>query len=59
MTDPIVSAYAKRVESFSKDQIRSTLANHDALVGTERWSRLDEQTRDKLGQMAELLRAKA
>lgn len=57
MTDPVVQAYAKRVESFSQDQIRATLANHNGLVGTDRWSRLDEQMRDRLSQMADLLRA--
>ena len=57
MTDP-VAAYSKRVESMSRDQIRSTLARHDSLVGTDRWSKLDSLTRDRLLQMGEMLRSK-
>lgn len=56
MTDPVAD-YAKRVESMSQDQIRNTLARHDGLVGTHRWSKLDGLTRERLLQMGDLLRA--
>lgn len=56
MTD-VIEAYAQRIEAMSQDQIRTTLAQHDRLVGSERWSKLDGLLRDQLLQMGELLRA--
>lgn len=57
MTDPVVQAYAERIPSFNQKQIKLTVANHERLVGTERWSALDAQTRDRLTQMYELLKS--
>lgn len=56
MTD-VVEAYAQRIEAMNQDQIRTTLAQHDRLVDSERWLKLDGALRDQLLQMGELLRA--
>ena len=49
-------AYAARVSRMSRNQIEATLKNHEGLVGTERWSALDEKLRSDLLAMAEVLR---
>lgn len=55
MTD-VLEAYADRVKAMSRSQIEATLKSHDKLVGTSRWSRLDQGLRDRLERMAGILR---
>lgn len=51
-----VQAYEARVSKMSRNQIEATLKNYDGMVGTERWSALDEKLRTDLLAMAEVLR---
>jgi len=51
-----VTAYKERVERMSRKQIEATLKGHDSMVGTERWSALDEKLRGDLEAMAGILR---
>jgi len=55
MTNP-VTAYQERVNRMSRKQIEATLKGHDSMVGTERWSALDERLRTDLLAMADILR---
>ena len=55
MTNP-VTAYQERVNRMSRKQVEATLKSHDSMVGTERWSVLDERLRSDLEAMAGVLR---
>lgn len=55
MTD-VLEAYADRVKDMSRSQIEATLKSHDKLVGSSRWSGLDQELRGRLEQMAAILR---
>lgn len=54
--DQTVQAYEARVSKMSRSQIEATLKNHDGMVGTTRWSGLDEKLRTDLLAMADILR---
>lgn len=49
-------SYEARVSKMSRNQIEATLKNHEGMVGTARWSALDEKLRTDLLAMAEVLR---
>lgn len=48
--------YEARVSKMSRNQIEATLKNHEGMVGTARWSALDEKLRTDLLVMADILR---
>lgn len=55
MTDQI-QAYAARVKEMSPSRIASNLKSHEALKLSPTWERLDQDMRDDLEAMGQLLR---
>lgn len=54
--NPAVSAYSDRVKTMSHKQIAANLKAHEALIASDRWELLPEETRADLEAMGQLLR---
>ena len=52
----MIETYAERVKATSRNQLELNLANHDRLVASDRWEKLDEDVRGNLEQMAAAIR---
>lgn len=53
----MIETYAERVKATSRKQLELNLANHDRLVASDRWEKLDADVRGSLEQMAAVIRA--
>jgi len=54
-----LSIYADRVKAMSPTQVKRTIANHEALVASDRWLALDEGTRAQIEAKVAVLRESA